>query len=212
MKAIGFDQPFNLDEGNQFKTYDIDLPQPNSTEILVKVKSISVNPVDTKQRQLTVSHPPRILGFDAVGTVEAIGNNMSMFEVGDRVFYSGSPSQHGSNAEYQVIDEQLVAHAPENITNEQAASLPLTGLTASETLFDCFNISDNPKDNKGKTILIINGAGGVGSIATQIASHYGLQVITTASRDETEKWCYDMGQTSLSIIKRFKTTIKSTKY
>ena len=99
-----------------------------------------------------------------------------------------------------------------NITNEQAASLPLTGLTASETLFDCFNISDNPKDNKGKTILIINGAGGVGSIATQIASHYGLQVITTASRDETEKWCYDMGQTSLSIIKRFKTTIKSTKY
>lgn len=193
MKAIGFDQPFNLDEGNQFKTYDIDLPQPNSTEILVKVKSISVNPVDTKQRQLTVSHPPRILGFDAVGTVEAIGNNVSMFEVGDRVFYSGSPSQHGSNAEYQVIDEQLVAHAPENITNEQAASLPLTGLTASETLFDCFNISVNPKDNKGKTILIINGAGGVGSIATQIASHYGLQVITTASRDETEKWCYDMG-------------------
>ena len=193
MKALGFEQPFNLGEGNHFKAYDIDLPQPRDTEILVKVNSISVNPVDTKQRQLPVSHSPRILGFDAVGIVESIGKNVSMFKEGDRVFYSGSPIQHGSNAEYQLIDEQLVAHAPENVSDEQAASLPLTGITASETLFDCFNISERSKDNEGKSILIINGAGGVGSIATQIAHHYGLQVITTASRDETKKWCYDMG-------------------
>lgn len=193
MKAIGFENPFTLDQGNQFKTFQLNTPSPSGHDILVKVQSISVNPVDTKQRLLPVEQSPRILGFDAVGTVEAVGNEVTMFKVGDTVMYSGSPNQHGSNAEYQLIQENLVAHVPNNISAEQSASLPLTGLTASETLFDCFNISYNPDDNKGKSLLIINAAGGVGSITIQIAKYYGLHVITTASREETQKWCYDLG-------------------
>lgn len=193
MKAIGFEQPFKLEEGNLFKEYELETPQPSARDILVKIQSISVNPVDTKQRITPVEDAPRVLGFDAVGTVEAVGSEVELFEVGDRVFYAGTPNRHGSNATYQVVDERIVAKAPSNLTAEQAASLPLTGLTASETLFDAFGISTNAKENAGKSLLIINGAGGVGSIATQIAKAYGLQVITTASRDETVAWSKKMG-------------------
>ena len=112
---------------------------------------------------------------------------------GDRVFYSGSPNQNGSNEEYQLIEEYLVALAPNHLSAEQAASLPLTGITAYETLFDVFGISQDSSDNNGKSLLIINGAGGVGSIATQIANYYDLKVITTASRKETTQWSKDIG-------------------
>lgn len=193
MRAIGFEAPFTLEEGNQFKQFEFDIPNPSGNELLVKIQSISVNPVDTKQRMATVENAPRILGFDAVGIVEKIGEEVTMFEPGDYVFYSGSPNQHGSNEEYQLIEEQLVAKAPSNLLPEQAASLPLTGITASETLFDVFQISHQPNENEGKTLLIINGAGGVGSIATQIAKAYGLKVMTTASREETIQWSKDMG-------------------
>ena len=152
-----------------------------------------MNPVDTKQRTMPVDKAPRVLGFDAVGVIEKIGDQVSMFQEGDVVFYSGSPNQNGSNEEYQLIEEYLVAKAPKNLKSEQAASLPLTGLTAYETLFDVFGISKNPSENKGKSLLIINGAGGVGSIATQIAKFYGLKVITTASREDTIKWSINMG-------------------
>lgn len=209
MKVIGFEQPFQLSEGNLFKTYALDIPKPKAHELLVKIQSISVNPVDTKQRLTEVSKVPRVLGFDAVGYVESVGSDIRMFEEGDIVYYSGSPDQNGSNATYQIIDERLVAKAPQNISFEQAASLPLTGITASETLFDVFGISHNPEDNKGKSLLIINGAGGVGSIATQIAKAYGLHVITTASRDETIHWTKDMGADIVlnhqeDLVKQFK--------
>src|SRR5699024_7313031 len=105
----------------------------------------------------------------------------------------GSPAYQGSNQEYQLVDERIVAKKPQNISTTEAASLPLTGLTASETLFDVFKISHEPEDNQGKSILIINGAGGVGSIATQIAKHHGLHVVTTASREETYNWSKKMG-------------------
>ena len=167
---------------------------------------MSVNPVDTKQRILPVEHPPRILGFDAAGIVEQVGEDVTMFESGDNVFYSGSPTQHGSNEAYQLIEEELVAKAPANLTPEQAASLPLTGLTASETLFDVFQISQDPEENKGKSLLIINGAGGVGSIATQIAKQYGLKVITTASRKETIEWTKSMGA---DIVLNYKEDLKA---
>lgn len=193
MKAIGADTRFNLDEGNQFYEFEVERPEPTQYELLVRVKAISVNPVDTKIRQSPVDEPPRVLGFDAVGVVEAVGEEINHFKVGDEVFYSGSPAYQGSNQEYQLVDERLVAKKPKNISAAEAASLPLTGLTASETLFDVFKISHNPEDNKGKSILIINGAGGVGSIATQIAKHHGLHVITTASREETYLWSKDMG-------------------
>ncbi|MGY3480347.1 zinc-binding alcohol dehydrogenase family protein [Staphylococcus cohnii] len=193
MKAIGADRPFTLDEGNQFYEMDIETPKPQQYELLVRLTAISVNPVDTKIRQSTINESPRILGYDAVGVVEAIGEDVKQFKVGDEVYYSGSPSYQGSNQTYQLVDERLVALKPSNISDVEAASLPLTGLTASETLFDVFNISHNPEENKGKSLLIINGAGGVGSIATQIAKYYGLHVITTASRDETYNWSKSLG-------------------
>lgn len=193
MKAIGADKNFNLEEGNQFYEFEIERPQPKQYELLVRVEAISVNPVDTKIRQSPVEQAPRVLGFDAVGVVEAVGDEISHFKVGDEVFYSGSPAYQGSNQEYQLVDERIVAKKPQNISTTEAASLPLTGLTASETLFDVFKISHEPEDNQGKSILIINGAGGVGSIATQIAKHHGLHVVTTASREETYNWSKKMG-------------------
>ncbi|MCC3662842.1 zinc-binding alcohol dehydrogenase family protein [Staphylococcus haemolyticus] len=210
MKAIGFEQPFKLSDGNLFKTFNLDIPEPKVHEILVKIQSISVNPVDTKQRLMDVSKAPRVLGFDAIGVVESVGNEVTMFNQGDIVYYSGSPDQNGSNAEYQLINERLVAKAPKNISAEQAVSLPLTGITAYETLFDVFDISRNRNENEGKTLLIINGAGGVGSIATQIAKAYGLRVITTASRNETIEWTKKMGADIVlnhkeSLLNQFKT-------
>ncbi|MBF7016498.1 zinc-binding alcohol dehydrogenase family protein [Staphylococcus durrellii] len=193
MKAIGADKGFQLDEGNLFYEFDRTKPTPQNQELLVKVNAISVNPVDTKLRQSPIEQGPRILGFDAVGTVEAIGNKVGSFKVGDKVYYSGSPNYQGSNEEYQLVDERLAALKPTNLTDVEAASIPLTSLTASETLFDVFGISHHPEKNEGKSILIINGAGGVGSIATQIAKYYGLKVITTASRPETIQWSDEMG-------------------
>src|SRR5699024_8382802 len=193
MKAIGADKNFNLEEGNQFYEFEIERPQPKQYELLVRVEAISVNPVDTKIRQSPVEQAPRVLGFDAVGVVEAVGDEISHFKVGDEVYYSGSPAYQGSNQEYQLVDERIVAKKPQNISTTEAASLPLTGLTASETLFDVFKISHEPEDNQGKSILIINGAGGVGSIATQIAKHHGLNVVMTASREETYNWSKKMG-------------------
>lgn len=193
MKAIGADKGFQLDEGNLFYEFDRAKPTPQNQELLVKVSAISVNPVDTKIRQSPVEDGPRILGFDAVGVVEAVGEKVSSFKVGDKVYYSGSPSYQGSNEEYQLVDERVVALKPTNLSDVEAASIPLTALTASETLFDVFGISHQPEENEGKSILIINGAGGVGSIATQIAKHHGLKVITTASRPETIEWSQNMG-------------------
>ncbi|GJF59068.1 zinc-binding alcohol dehydrogenase family protein [Staphylococcus argenteus] len=193
MKMIGFEKPFKLEEGNLFKEYEQEIPMPKNDEILVKVISISVNPVDTKQRQMEFTQAPRVLGFDAVGTVEAVGPDVTLFSQGDVVFYAGSPDRQGSNATYQLVPETIVAKAPQNISAEEAVSLPLTGITAYETFFDTFRISHDPSENEGKSVLIINGAGGVGSIATQIAKRYGLTVITTASRQETTDWCEKMG-------------------
>lgn len=193
MKAIGADKGFQLDEGNLFYEFDRAKPTPQNQELLVKVNAISVNPVDTKIRQSPVEDGPRILGFDAVGTVEAVGDKVGSFKIGDEVYYSGSPSYQGSNEEYQLVDERVVALKPTNLSDVEAASIPLTALTASETLFDVFGISHQAEENEGKSILIINGAGGVGSIATQIAKHYGLTVITTASRPETIEWTQNMG-------------------
>ncbi|MDT3960143.1 zinc-binding alcohol dehydrogenase family protein [Staphylococcus kloosii] len=193
MKAIGADKGFQLNEGNLFYEFNRAKPTPQNQELLVKVNAISVNPVDTKIRQSPVEDGPRILGFDAVGIVEAVGEKVRSFEVGDKVYYSGSPSYQGSNEAYQLVDERVVALKPTNLSDVEAASIPLTALTASETLFDVFGISHQPEENEEKSILIINGAGGVGSIATQMAKHHGLKVITTASRPETMEWTQNMG-------------------
>lgn len=168
MKAIGFEQPFKLSDGNLFKTFNLDIPEPKVHEILVKIQSISVNPVDTKQRLMDVSKAPRVLGFDAIGVVESVGNEVTMFNQVTLYITLVHLIETDRNAEYQLINERLVAKAPKNISAEQAVSLPLTGITAYETLFDVFGISRNRNENEGKTLLIINGAGGVGSIATKL--------------------------------------------
>jgi len=196
MKAIGFKTSLSIEKEDSFIAFETPKPTPEGRNLLVKVQAVSVNPVDFKIRQNsakdTVLETPKIIGWDAVGIVEAIGDQVSLFKVGDEVYYAGNITKPGSNAEYQLIDERIVGRKPKSLSIEQAAVMPLTGLTAWEILFDRIRI-DAEKD-KGKTILIIGGAGGVGSIAIQLAKKVaGLTVIATASRPESIEWCKQQG-------------------
>ncbi|KFF02513.1 zinc-binding alcohol dehydrogenase family protein [Flavobacterium hydatis] len=196
MKAIGFRTSLPIVEQDSFIEFETAKPIPGANDLLVKINAISVNPVDFKIRQNsavnTVLETPKIIGWDAVGIVEAIGANVNLFKVGDEVYYAGDITKQGSNAEYQIIDERIVGRKPKSLTNTEAAVMPLTGLTAWEILFDRIRI--NPEKDKGKAVLIIGGAGGVGSIAIQLAKKIaGLTVIATASRPETIAWCKKQG-------------------
>jgi NADPH2:quinone reductase len=196
MKAIGFKTSLPITEQNSFLEFETAKPIPGANDLLVKINAVSVNPVDFKIRQNsavnTVLETPKIIGWDAVGIVEAVGENANLFKVGDEVYYAGDITKQGSNAEYQIIDERIVGRKPKSLTNAEAAVIPLTGLTAWEILFDRIRI--NPEKDKGKTVLIIGGAGGVGSIAIQLAKKIaGLTVIATASRPETIAWCKEQG-------------------
>jgi len=196
MKAIGFKQSLPTTEERSFMEFEAEKPTPSGYDLLVKVAANSVNPVDFKVRQNaakdTVLDTPKIIGWDAVGTVEAVGDLASRFKVGDEVYYAGDITRSGSNAEYQLIDERIVGFKPKSLTVAEAAAIPLTGLTAYEALFD--RISVNPESDQGKTLLILAGAGGVGSIAIQLAKQIAkLTVIATASRPETQRWCKEMG-------------------
>lgn len=195
MKAIAVTQA--LPASNHGSLVDIETPKPSAKgrDLLVRVQAISVNPVDYKVRQ---SHPPggapRILGWDAAGTVEAVGEEVTRFKAGDTVYYAGDITRAGSNAEFQLVDERIVGRKPQSLSFAQAAALPLTAITAWEALFERLGIDRHGKD-RGRSLLIIGGAGGVGSIAIQLARFAGLQVIATASRPETVKWCRDFGAT-----------------
>lgn len=196
MKAIGFKQSLPIEESNSFIAFETEKPKPDGFDLLVKIAAISVNPVDYKIRANAaidvVLDTPKIIGWDAAGTVEAVGNKASKFKVGDQVYYAGDITRSGSNAEYQLIDERIVGHKPKNLSLAESAALPLTTLTAYESLFDRIKI--NPEKDKGKTILILAGAGGVGSIAIQIAKKMAnLKVIATASRPDSIQWCKDLG-------------------
>lgn len=196
MKAIGFKTSHPIAHEDSFIQFETDKPTPKERELLIKIEAISVNPVDYKIRESSAKNQvldtPKVIGWDAVGTVEAVGNKTELFNVGDNVFYAGDITKPGTNAEYQVVDERIVGKCPSNISVAQAAAMPLTGLTAWELLFDRIRIS--AEKDKGKSILIIGGAGGVGSIATQLAKKVaGLTVIATASRKETTEWSKKMG-------------------
>ncbi len=196
MKAIGFKKSLPITDKESFIEFEINTPTPTGYDLLVKVLANSVNPVDFKIRESaamdTVLDTPKIIGWDAVGIVEARGDKTSKFKVGDEVYYAGDITRSGSNAEYQLIDERIVGFKPKNLSIAEAAAIPLTGLTAWESLFD--RIKVNPETDKGKTVLILAGAGGVGSIAIQIAKKVaGLTVIASASRPDSVKWCEDMG-------------------
>ncbi len=187
--------PLSIDSTPWFIEIDTPIPTPASRDLLVRVKAVSVNPVDYKVRRSPEQQPDRILGWDAAGVVEAIGADVSLFQVGDEVYYAGSIIRAGSNSEYQVVDERIVGRKPSSLSFAAAAALPLTAITAWEGLFERMGIEPQPTDlNRVSSLLIIGGAGGVGSIATQIAKQVaGLRVIATASRAETIEWCQQMG-------------------
>lgn len=195
MKAIGFKTSLNVSEKDSFIEFETETPTPAGKDLLVKIEAVSVNPVDFKIRQNSakdvVLEHPKIIGWDAVGIVEAVGEDVTLFKAGDEVYYAGDITKPGSNAQYQLIDERIVGNKPKNLSAEEAAAMPLTALTAWEILFDRIRVSEK---DKGKTVLIIGGAGGVGSIAIQIAKKVaGLNVIATASRPETIAWCKEQG-------------------
>lgn len=196
MNSIGYTGGKPLNRPDAFVQFEQETPSPTGRDLLVSVRAISVNPVDTKVRKNTSDPqtPPLILGWDAAGKVISVGPEAELFKPGDNVFYAGSIDRSGSNSEFQLVDERIVGNMPTTLTFEEAAALPLTSITAWEALFDRFQISKNPNNKPTKTILILGGAGGVGSIAIQLANKVaGLKIIATASRPETEKWCRDLG-------------------
>ncbi|WP_322906232.1 zinc-binding alcohol dehydrogenase family protein [Paenibacillus campi] len=190
MKAVGLTRYLPIDQPDSLQDVTVPMPTANGYDLLVRVEAISVNPVDTKLRapKSKVEPEPRILGWDVAGVVEAVGEQVEGFQPGDEVYYAGSVTRAGGNSQYHVVDSRIAAHKPSSIDFAAAAALPLTAITAWEGIYERLGIAHDPATNAGKTILIINAAGGVGSIATQIARHAGLTVVGTASRAETEEW------------------------
>ena len=189
MKAIGC----HLAEESPIQ-FEQSIPIAKGHDVLVEISAVSVNPIDTKIKAGITDrlNTPRILGWDAMGTVIAAGDKTTLLNVSDKIFYAGDISRPGSYAQYQLVDERLAAKAPVNIKPEQSAAMPLTSITAWEALFSRLKII--PGRDDGKTILIIGGGGGVGSIAIQLAKVVAnLHVIATASRPETEQWCAKLG-------------------
>lgn len=180
--GIGFYAGLPITDDQVFTEVELPMPELRGHDVLVKVAAVSVNPVDAKLRQTSrVRDTPRILGFDAVGTVAAVGTQARGFHVGDRVLYAGSSKRPGSNQRYQAVDARIIAHAPQSLSDADLAALPLVGLTAWELLFEKMGFTPEAGANTGRTLLVINGAGGVGSILTQLANWSGLEVIATAS-------------------------------
>jgi zinc-binding alcohol dehydrogenase family protein len=169
-----------------FAEIELPRPSPAGRDLLVKVEAISVNPVDTKQRK-TKTSGSHVLGWDAAGTVEAIGKDVSLFKLGDAVYYAGDVTRPGCDSEFHLVDERIVGRKPKKLDFAQAAAMPLTSITAWEAFFDRMKVQ------AGKRILIISGAGGVGSIGIQLAKIAGLQVIATASRGDSIAWVKTLG-------------------
>lgn len=191
MKAIVYSQN-GLPIFDENALYDLDVakPQPGARDLLVKISAIAVNPVDTKVRNGAPTDKPRILGWDAVGVVEAVGSDVTLFQPGDEVFYAGDITRAGSYAEYGLVDERIAGVKPRSLNDADAAALPLTSLTAWELLFD--RLAIDAEDNAA--LLIIGAGGGVGSILTQLARKLtNLTVIGTASRPETAQWVRELG-------------------
>ena len=168
-----------------FAEIELPKPAPAGRDLLVKVEAISVNPVDTKQRKTATSS--RILGWDAAGTVEAVGKEVTLFKPGDAVYYAGDVTRPGCDSEYHLVDERIVGRKPKTLDFAQAAAMALTSITAWESFYDRMKVVS------GKSMLIIGGAGGVGSIGIQLAKASGLRIIATASRPETVAWVKELG-------------------
>ena len=193
MKAIGYRESLPIENKDALQDIEVERPKATGRDILVEVKAISVNPVDYKIRQRRKSEDGQwqIIGWDAAGVVKEVGEEVSLFRVGDEVWYAGELNRQGSNAQYQLVDERIVGQKPQSLSFAQAAALPLTSLTAWELLFDRLEVD---KDNENKSLLVIGAAGGVGSILVQLAKQLTkLQVIGTASREATVSWVKELG-------------------
>jgi zinc-binding alcohol dehydrogenase family protein len=196
MKIVSFHKSLPISNPDSFLDLTAEIPKPGPRDVLVEVRAISVNPVDAKIRSGGGPGRPdgqlQILGWDAAGVVKAVGDKVTLFKPGDEVYYAGDVGRPGSYAEFQCVDECIVGRKPASIGFAEAAALPLTTITAWECLFDRMKVP-TAKSSTG-SLLIIGGAGGVGSIATQLARQLtGLVVIATASRPETQAWCREMG-------------------
>jgi zinc-binding alcohol dehydrogenase family protein len=195
MKAVGYRKSLPVDAADSLIDFATAKPEPKARDLRVAVKAISVNPVDYKVRKRAA--PPegetKILGYDAAGVVDAVGPDVTLFKPGDEVFYAGSILRQGTNSEYHLVDERIVGAKPKTLSFAQAAALPLTSITAWELLFDRLGAVPG-KSLDPRTLLIVGGAGGVGSILIQLARRLtGLTIVATASRPESQKWCLDLG-------------------
>ncbi|AYN15884.1 zinc-binding alcohol dehydrogenase family protein [Pseudomonas monteilii] len=193
MKAVVYTQP-GLPIHAPQSLYDAELPtpKPGARDLLVEVRAIAVNPVDTKIRASRGGDQPQVLGWDAVGVVREVGPEVTLFRPGDEVFYAGAIDRPGSYSELHVVDERIVGHKPRSLDNASAAALPLTSITAWELLFDRLGVEEN--GGEGQRLLVVGAGGGVGSILVQLASKLTrLTVIGTASRPETQAWVKALG-------------------
>jgi len=193
-KAVALTRYLPITEPDAFIDTDLPVAAPTGHDLLVEVKAISVNPVDTKVRapKDKIEDRPRVLGWDASGIVSAVGPDVTLFKPGDAVFYAGDITRPGTNQQYQLVDERIVGRKPTTLSHAEAAALPLTTITAYEAMFDRLGI-DREGADAGQSILMIGGAGGVGSIAIQLAKCAGLTVIASASRPETIGWVKELG-------------------
>jgi NADPH2:quinone reductase len=195
MKAIGYKDAGSIDRDDSLVDIDLPRPIPAGRDLLVEVDAISVNPVDTKIRKGVSPEPGqwKVLGWDAVGKVIEAGPEVANFKIGDEVYYAGSITRPGANSQFHLVDERIVGRKPRSLSNAEAAALPLTAITAWEMLFDRLDIG-KPVPGAANAILIVGGAGGVGSIAIQLVRALtNLTVIATASRPETQAWVKELG-------------------
>ncbi|WP_337997673.1 zinc-binding alcohol dehydrogenase family protein [Oleispirillum naphthae] len=195
MKAVAYKTAGAIDREDSLLDVELDDPTPGPRDLLVEVAAVSVNPVDTKVRRRAGAEPGQwaVLGWDAVGRVAAAGAEVRGFKPGDAVFYAGSLARPGSNSQLHLVDERIVGHKPKSLSDAEAAALPLTSITAWEMLFDRIDVR-RPVAGGANALLIVGGAGGVGSIAIQLARALtGLTVIATASRPETVAWVKSLG-------------------
>ena len=195
MKAIGFNRPLPVSDENCLLDIELPAPELRERDLLVEVRAVSVNPADVKVR---AAHTPaegqyRVLGWDAAGVVKAVGSGVQHFQVGDEVYYAGVINRPGSYAELQAVDERIVARKPRTLDFAEAAALPLTALTAWETLFDRLDVN-KPVAGGSRALLLVGGAGGVGSITIQLLKTLtDIQIIATASRPASRDWVRALG-------------------
>lgn len=194
MRAVGYKESLPAEDPSSLLDITVDDPVPGANDLLVKVKAVAVNPVDTKIRmRMAPESGHKIIGWDAVGEAVSAGDKVTGFKTGDRVWYAGDLTRPGCNAQLQTVDYRIVGKAPENLDDTQAAALPLTSITAWEILFDRLQV-DKPSPHNKRTLLIIGGAGGVGSLLIQLAAQLtDVTVIATASRAESQQWVKALG-------------------